>query len=81
MFDMHEYTTYSFRILQAYQGSKSPLRLKQKAIWLNASPRCCRPLYKKRDTMKAIRINEFGGPEVMKIVEVKRPFLQQMRSW
>ncbi len=25
--------------------------------------------------MKAIRIDEFGGPEVMKIVEVERPLL------
>lgn len=33
-------------------------------------------MFDKTDKMKAIRINEFGGPEVMKIEEVERPVPQ-----
>jgi NADPH:quinone reductase-like Zn-dependent oxidoreductase len=52
---------------------KLPFWLKQRAFWLNLTPGCCRPLYKERKVMKAIRIDAFGEPEVMKIVEVERP--------
>jgi NADPH:quinone reductase-like Zn-dependent oxidoreductase len=31
--------------------------------------------------MKAIRVHEFGGPEVLKLEEVPTPNLQPVRCW